>query len=75
MTTLAQRLAESRKNCGFTQAQVSNSSYGSRIVEYAYINYKITDAELDLKEVTDTLSAAQIALDTVNNQVEFEIDI
>lgn len=55
--------------------RASNSSFGSKIIEYTYTNYEVADAERDLGAVSDTLGRAQNALDLVNSQKMMEIDI
>ena len=51
------------------------SAYNTNIIEYQYANYSTKQALSDYNDVTATLAAAQVALDTVNNTVVFEIDI
>lgn len=45
------------------------------IIEYTYANYDINAAKEDYEKISDELSRAQTALDVINNQVKFEIDI
>ncbi|MBQ4254232.1 MAG: hypothetical protein II712_05315 [Erysipelotrichaceae bacterium] len=49
-------------------------SYNKNIIDYKYINYSLDEVKSDYEAVADELSRAQIALDTVNNSVEFELD-
>ena len=52
-----------------------NLSRGSNIIEYNYANYDITQAEAEFDAVSDELSRAQNALDTVNATVLFEAEV
>ena len=45
------------------------------IIEYSYANYDIKKAKEDFEKVSDELARAQTALDVLNNQVKFEIEI
>ena len=45
------------------------------IIEYLYANYDVEKAKEDYERVSDELSRAQTALDVLNNQARFEIDI
>ena len=45
------------------------------IIEYSYANYDVNKAKEDFDKVSDELARAQTALDVVNNQVKFEIDL
>ena len=45
------------------------------IIEYSYANYDVNKAKEDYDKVTLELARAQTALDVVNNQVKFEIDL
>ena len=47
----------------------------SNIIDYQYINYDLDQVKADLDEVTETLSAAQLALDLANHTRTFEIDL
>jgi hypothetical protein len=47
----------------------------SSIIGYEYINYDLDEVKRDYDLVSDELSRAQIALDTINNSIEFELDI
>ncbi len=47
----------------------------SNIIEYRYANYDIAEVEEEYNKTSDLLARLQIALDTVNNTVEFDIDI
>lgn len=51
------------------------SSYRSNIIDYSYVNYDIKAAEEEYAKTADTLSKAQLALDTLNNTETMEIDI
>ena len=44
-------------------------------IEYTYANYMIKQAKEDFTRVLDELARVQVALDTMNNSVKFEIDI
>ena len=66
LTRMASRLPKERANAG---------GYGAKtIVEYQYVNYDIEKIEQDLADVTNELSRAQTALDTVNNSLTMEIE-
>ena len=45
------------------------------IIEYSYANYDVNKAKEDFDKVSDELARAQTALDVINNQVKFEIDL
>lgn len=51
------------------------SAYNTNIIEYQYANYPTERALEDYNDITSTLAAAQVALDTANNTVTFDIDI
>lgn len=53
----------------------SGYSRSGNIIEYSYANYNIADVETDYLKTADELSAAQNALDQVNNSVEFEVEM
>lgn len=45
------------------------------LIDYKYANYDIAAAEREYREAADTLAKLQLALDTVNSTVEFEVNI
>ena len=45
----------------------------SNIIDYRYVNYDIKQVKADLDTVTEELSKAQLALDTINHSLEFDI--
>lgn len=47
----------------------------SNVIDYKYVNYDIDAVKADLDSVTEELSAAQLALDSVNHALEFDIGI
>ena len=50
------------------------NNYGkSNIIDYRYVNYDIKQVKADLDTVTEELSKAQLALDTINHSLEFDI--
>ena len=49
--------------------------YNSNLVEYRYANYDPAQAKADLEAVTDELSKAQTALDTLNNTKRFSFEM
>ena len=51
------------------------SSFRTNIIDYSYANYDIKAVEEEYAKVSDTLSKAQLALDTLNNTETMEIDI
>jgi predicted translin family RNA/ssDNA-binding protein len=53
-------------------------SYGRQnvgLIDYQYANYDIDKAAQEYIQAADTLAKLQLALDTVNTTVEFEIEI
>ena len=59
-----------------TLPKVREESYGkSNIIDYRYTNYDVKQVKKDLDAVTEELSKAQLALDTINHSVEFAIEI
>lgn len=65
LSIMAQRLPKTRYR----------SPYNTNIIEYQYANYPPEQALADYNDITATLAAAQVALDTVNNTIVFNIDI
>jgi len=51
------------------------SQFKSNIIDYKYTNYDIEEVEFDYKKTCDELSKAQIALDTINLNKTFEIEL
>ena len=45
------------------------------VIEYTYANYTLKQAKEDFTRISDELFRVQTALDTINNNVKFEIDI
>ena len=45
------------------------------IIEYSYANYDVEKAKADYDRMCDELARAQTALDVLNNQVRFEVEI
>lgn len=59
-----------------TLPKARENNYGkSNIIDYRIINYDIKQVRKDLDVVTDELAKAQLALDTINHSLEFDIDI
>lgn len=52
-----------------------NSNFRTNIIDYSYANYDIKAAEAEYIKISDTLSKAQLALDTLNSTETMEIDI
>lgn len=50
-------------------------SFGKDVVEYTHINYDLSTVREDYKKVTDQIAEIQLALDTCNQTLEFDIDI
>ena len=48
---------------------------GGNVIDYRYTNYDIAAVKADLDAVSDLLSRAQTALDTLNNTETMEIDL
>ena len=47
----------------------------SNIIDYEYTNYDLDKVRQDYDAVSDELARAQLALDTLNTTIEFELDI
>ena len=47
----------------------------SNIIDYTYVNYDLKKVESDFEKISDELSKAQIALDTLNTTETFDIEI
>ena len=47
----------------------------TNIIDYRYANYDINKVKADLDEVTEELSKAQLALDSVNHMAVLNIDV
>ena len=59
-----------------TLPKARENSYGSsNIIDYRIVNYDIKQVRKDLDVVTDELAKAQLALDTINHSLEFDINI
>ncbi|MBO4697934.1 MAG: hypothetical protein IJL03_02540 [Lachnospiraceae bacterium] len=59
-----------------TLPKARENNYGkSNIIDYRIVNYDIKQVKKDLDVVTDELAKAQLALDTINHSLEFDIDI
>ena len=59
-----------------TLPKARENSYGSsNIIDYRIVNYDIKQVKKDLDVVTDELAKAQLALDTINHSLEFDINI
>jgi hypothetical protein len=57
-----------------TLPKARENNYGkSNIIDYRIANYDIKQVKKDLDAVTEELSKAQLALDTINHSVEFDI--
>lgn len=65
LSEFAQRLPKTRYR----------SPYNTNLIEYEYANYPTEKALEDYNNAAATLSAAQVALDTANNTVVFNIEI
>ena len=50
-------------------------SIGGGIIDYRIINYPLEETEADFKKISDLIAKIQLALDTMNNTVKFEIDV
>ncbi len=48
---------------------------GSNVIDYRYVNYDLKKVRHDLDVISEELSKAQLALDSVNHTVTFEIEI
>ena len=57
------------------KARVEHMRSTSNIIDYRYANYDIAAVEKDYNDISDRLAKLQTALDTVNNTVEFDLDI
>ena len=56
------------------ERESNNYGRNSNIVEYRYANYDIAHVEADYLNISDELSAAQNALDSINTTVLFEVE-
>lgn len=57
-----------------TLPKTRENNYGkSNIIDYRFANYDIKQVKKDLDAVTEELSKAQLALDTINHSLEFDI--
>lgn len=50
-------------------------NYAKNIIDYEYINYDLEAVKADFEKVSEELTRAQLALDKLNNSIEFEIEI
>ena len=50
-------------------------SFGKGIIDYRYANYDVAAAAAEYEAVSEELSAAQTALDLLNNTVTFPLDL
>lgn len=57
------------------KARVDHMRSTSNIIDYRYANYDIAAVEKDYDDISDRLAKLQTALDTVNNTVEFDLEI
>ncbi len=56
--------------------KMRNITYdGSNIIDYVYVNYDIDAVAADLEKITEELSNAQLALDSINHTEMIEIEI
>ena len=44
-------------------------------IEYTYANYDVAEVKKDYDKISAELSRAQLALDALNTQIKFEIDL
>lgn len=47
----------------------------NQLIEYQYANYDVKKVSQDYENIVATLRELQLALDTVNNTVEFEVEL
>lgn len=71
---LSQRLSR-LENLAMMIPKEREFSMGSNIVDYRYANFDIEKASADYSHTRELLSKAQMALDKLNNSVEFEVDL
>lgn len=50
-------------------------SFGKDSVDYVHINYDLSLVKEDYKKVSDEIMAIQLALDTCNQTIEFEVEL
>ncbi|MCR5066979.1 MAG: hypothetical protein K6A14_02830 [Erysipelotrichaceae bacterium] len=74
LTRKKQRLQVMKSKLPKSRVQQRYGS-SSSIIDYEYINYDLEEVRKDFEEVSDELTRAQIALDTLNNSVEFDLGI
>ena len=72
---LSSRMSKLKLMKDMLPKQRFSSSGSTTLVEYRYANYDISEAEAEYNKAYETLSRAQLALDTLNNTLTFEIDI
>jgi hypothetical protein len=50
--------------------------YGANgVIDYRYINYDIDEVQLEYQKISEKLTKAQLSLDNINTNIEFELDI
>ena len=74
LTALKQKLSVMKGKLPKARVQQKYGS-SSNIIDYEYINYDLEEVRKDYDAISDELSRAQIALDTLNNSVVLELDI
>ncbi len=72
---LSRRKAKLREMAGTLPKARNRSFEKSNIIDYKYANYDLDRVRADLDEVTEELSRAQLALDSVNHTQVLSIDI
>jgi len=53
----------------------SMNAFMKNIIDYEYVNYDLDAVKADFEAVSEELTKAQLALDKVNNSIEFEIEV
>ena len=72
---MSEKIRKLRSMSEVLPKQRVNDRYNASFVDYKVANYDIEEAEKAYAEAKETLSALQLALDSVNNSEYMEIDI
>lgn len=72
LTARKQKLAEMKSRLPKMREQFySRTGY---VIDYSYVNYDISAVESDYEKVSDELTRAQLALDSVNSSETFDVE-
>lgn len=73
LTARKTRLADMKDRMPKTRDRMRPAT--ASIIDYVYTNYNICDAEKQYNHIAETLAKAQVALDTINNSMTFEVTL